>query len=115
MKKSGFNANRAMLARLPDAVQAKFDDANRDNAELIVDVAQTLIPERSGASRLAIRNTEVGDGAQLIDFGPKAKVIEGNKGPRPFVNPALKLTVKKRRARNRKAVRDAVKAVANGR
>lgn len=111
MKATGFSSAKATLAKLPSAIQEEFDGANRDNAKLLVDMAKVLIPERTGASRLAIRNTEVADGAQLVDFGPKAKLIEGERGPRPFVNPALKLTRKKRRLRNNKALRQAVKKV----
>ena len=109
MKKTGFDATRAMLKRLPPEVEAQFEAANRDNAEMIVDLAKVLVPERSGAARALIRNLPGADGSQLVDFGPKSKVIEGNRGPRPFANPALKATRKKRAARNRKAIRDAIK------
>lgn len=109
MKKSGFDEAQAMISRLSAAAQSEFDAANKDNAELIVDTAKLLIPERSGNSRREIRNSEVADGAQLIRFGSKSKVIEGDKGPRPFVNPALRLTKKRRQARNRKALKNAVK------
>jgi len=59
----------------------------------------------------AIKKTEIEGGGQLVDFGKKAKVIEGDKAPRPFVNPALKATKKDRDRRARKAIRDAIKAV----
>ncbi len=111
MKKSGFSATKKMLRKITPEIEAKFEDANRENAEMIVDLAKVLIPERSGASRAAIRNLPGPNGSQLIDFGPKAKVIEGDRGPRPFVNPALAGTKKKRAARSRKAIRDAIKAV----
>lgn len=111
MKKSGFKASKAMLGRITPAIEAKFASANQDNAEMIVDLAQVLIPQRTGVSRAAIRNLAGDDGSQLIDFGPKAKVIEGKNAPRPFVNPAMKATSKARKARNRKAIKDAIKAV----
>ncbi|MGC1497291.1 MAG: hypothetical protein WA790_15890 [Sulfitobacter sp.] len=111
MKKSGFATTKAMLNKVGPEVEAQFEAANRDNAEMIVDLAQVLIPERSGASRAAIRNLPGADGSQLIDFGPKAKVIEGRNAPRPFVNPAMKATAKKRKVRNRKAIKDAIKAL----
>lgn len=111
MRKSGFGATKAMLNKISPEVEAQFEAANRDNAGMIVDLAQVLIPERSGVSRAAIRNLPGADGSQLIDFGPKAKVIEGRNAPRPFVNPAMKATAKARKARNRKAIKDAIKAV----
>jgi len=100
-----------MLNRITPAIEAQFAKANRDTAEMIVDLAKVLIPERTGASRAEISNTEVEGGGQLINFGQKAKVIEGESGPRPFKNPAMNLTKTKRRARNRKAIKDAIKAV----
>lgn len=111
MKKSGLKSTQNMLRKITPEIEAQFEAANRENAEMIVDVAKVLIPERSGASRAAIRNMPGPDGSQLIDFGPKAKVIEGDKAPRPFVNPALAATKKKRAVRSRKAIRDAIKAV----
>jgi len=111
VKKTGFDKTRNMLNKITPEIEAKFETANRQNAEDIVDVAKVLIPEKSGKSRNAIKNMDSGDGGQLIDFGPKSKVIEGERGPRPFVNPALQATKRKRRLRSRKAVRDAVKAV----
>ena len=111
MKKSGFGATKAMLNRITPEIEAKFEDANRENAEMIVDMAKVLIPSVTGTNRALIRNMPGADGSQLIDFGPKAKVIEGERGPRPFVNPALKATKKKRDARASKAIRDAIKAV----
>lgn len=111
MKKSGFSATTAMLNKITPAVEAKFAEANKDNAESIVDLAKVLISSPTGTNKAMIRNTAGADGSQLIDFGPKAKVIEGNRGPRPFVNPSLAVTKKKRAVRNRKAIKDAIKAV----
>ncbi len=111
MKKTGFAATKSILNRITPAIEAKFAQANQDNAEMVVDLAKVLIPEATGTNRALIRNLPGADGSQLIDFGPKAKVIEGRSGPRPFVNPALAATKNKRAARNRKAIRDAIKAV----
>lgn len=111
MKKSGFSATKRMLAKITPEIEAQFATANRENAELIVDVAKVLIPEISGNSRGQISNVAMEEGGQLVDFGPKAKVIEGGQAPRAFKNPAMKATHKKRRARNKMAVRDAIKAV----
>lgn len=111
MKKTGFGKTRSMLNKITPEIEAQFEAANRDNAEMIIDLAKVLIPEKTGASRLAIRNIPGDDGSQLLDFGPKSKVIEGEKGPRPFANPALAATKKKRAARNRKAIRKAIKAL----
>lgn len=111
MKKSGFGATKRMLAKITPEIEAKFATANRENAESIADLARVLIPKRTGASAAAIRNIPTDNGGQIVDFGKKAKVIEGGKAPRPFVNPAMKATAKARKARNRKAIRDAVKAV----
>ena len=104
--------------RLPSkvikAAKREFASANADNAKLIVDVAKALIPQRTGQSRLAIRNVKIDDGAQIVDFGPKSKVIEGDRGPRAFVNPALAGTKRKRKARNNKATKAAIRAATNG-
>jgi len=114
VKKTGFDATRSMLDRITPQIVEQFAKANRENAEEIVDLAKVLIPERSGENRSAIRNTAMEGGAQLVDFGPKAKVIEGESGPTPFKNRSMKATKKRRSARNRKAIRDAIKAVKNG-
>jgi len=111
VKKSGFGNTKALLNKITPEIEAQFEKANQDNADSIVDLAKVLIPEKTGRNRALIRSLPDADGSRLIDFGPKSKVIEGNKGPRPFVNPALAGTKKKRAARNRKAVRDAIKAV----
>lgn len=111
MEKMGFGRAKAMLNKLGPAVKAEFAKANRENAAAIVDLARVLIPERTGASRAMIAAYDAPDGGQLIDFGKKAKVIEGGQAPRPFVNPAMQATKKARKARNRKAIQDAAKAV----
>ncbi|MCZ4351534.1 hypothetical protein O4H61_03310 [Roseovarius aestuarii] len=111
MKKTGFKATQSMLNKITPAIESQFARANKDNAEMIVDMAQVLIPVDRGVNRALIRSIAGDDGSQLVDFGPKAKVIEGNRAPRPFVNPAINGTEKARRVRNRKAIKDAIKAV----
>lgn len=114
MKKTGFDRAKQRVAKLPDAVERHFADANKENAEEIVSLARVLIPVDSGRSRKEISNTAVEGGGQLVNFGRKAKVIEGNSGPRPFKNPAMRSTKPKRRARNKKALKDAIKVTFNG-
>lgn len=115
MKKTGFDRVKRILNKLPDEVELTMREANRENGEDVLALARVLIPEKTGASRLAIRGAEVPEGGYLMDFGPKSKVIEGERGPRPFVNPALKATRARRKKRSRKALKDAVKrAKGNG-
>ena len=128
LKTSGMAKVRRMLVKLTPEITEEFESANRDNAELIVDLAKVLIPSRSGVSRSLIRNVPAQDGGQIIDFGPLSKILEGGTvervtqegesrgvGPaRPFVNPALSGTKAKRNSRNRKAVKVAIKKVKNG-
>lgn len=110
----GTDRVKRMLQRLPAECDRHFEQSNRDNAEDLVGVARVLIPNVSGVSRAAINNFDAPEGGQIVDFGVKAKVIEGNRGPRPFVNPALAATKKPRKARNRKALKDAIRSAKNG-
>lgn len=91
----------------------------RSGAELIA-TAKVLMPvggdvHGDGHERNKIVGTENEDGSYLCDFGPKSKVIEGDRGPRPFVNPALAVTRKRHAARAKRAANKAVKeAFGNG-
>lgn len=128
LKTSGSGRVKRLISRIPDAAREEFDKANREGAEMIVDVAKALISSRSGASRAAIKNAPGVDGGQIIDFGPLSKIIEGGTAPRttkdgqnrgsgpaqPFVQPALQGTKRKRRAINRKAVKRALRKAKNG-
>lgn len=128
LKATGAKKAIRTIGKITPAVEAQFEGANRDNAHAIVDVAKVLVPVKSGATRAAIKNVPAPDGGQIIDFGPLSKILEGGtenrttslganrgKGPaRPFVNPAMQGTKKKRTARNRKAVRDALRIAQNG-
>lgn len=107
------------LSQLPDRIKAKVALAIAQSAAELVRTAKVLIPvggdiHGDGHERDKITATPQGDGSQLVDFGPKSKVIEGERGPRPFVNPALAVTRKKHGARAKRAVNRAVKELFNG-
>lgn len=107
------------LAQLPERIKAKVDLAVRQSGDELVRVAKVLIPvggdvHGDGHEREKITGTQNADGSYLVDFGPKSKVIEGERGPRPFVNPALSVTRKKHGARAKRAVNKAVKELFNG-
>lgn len=117
-----------MLKKITPAMEEEFEAANRDNAELVVDVARALVPVGETArARSAIKNVQDGKG-QIVDFGPLSKILEGGtaerftkdgqsrgRGPKlPFARPALAATKTKRAARNRKAVKAAIRVVKNG-
>ena len=107
------------LAQLPDRIKAKVDQAIAQSAAELVRTAKVLIPvggdiHGDGHERDKITATAQASGAQLVDFGPKSKVIEGERVPRPFVNPALAVTRKKFKARGKRAVNRAVKELFNG-
>lgn len=128
LKTSGFRRVRGLLERLPETTKRQLAEANSDNAALIVRTAKVLVPVgKSGRAKAAIKSKKEGDG-QLIDFGPLSSVLEGGtqdrykktgaysgKSPkRPFVNPAMKATRKKRTLRAQKAVRAAIREAKNG-
>jgi len=107
------------LSQLPDRIKAKVDKAIAQSGAELVRTAKVLIPvggdvHGDGSERDKIKATQNADGSVLVDFGPKSKVIEGESGPRPFVNPALAVTRKKFKARGKRAVNRAVKELFNG-
>ena len=107
------------LAQLPDRIKAKVDLAVKQSGDELVRTMKVLIPvggdvHGDGAERDKITGTQNADGSYLVDAGPKSKVIEGQRGPRPFVNPALSVTRKKHKARAKRAVNKAVKELVNG-
>lgn len=107
------------LSQLPDRIKLNVDRAIKASGDELVRVAKVLIPVGSdvhsdGHERDKIRGTQNADGSYLADFGPKSKVIEGERGPRPFVNPALAVTRKKYKARARRAVMKAAKELFRG-
>lgn len=113
-KMTGMPQALSMLRNLGPATAKALNDANRENAAEIVRTAKLLVPSRSGATRAAIVAIQDRPDRILIDFGPKAKVIEGERGPRPFVNPALKFTAAARRKRSLAAVQKARRLAARG-
>lgn len=107
------------LSQLPDRIKSKVDKAIAQSGSELVRTAKVLIPvggdvHGDGNERDKITATQNADGSVLVDFGPKSKVIEGESGPRPFVNPALAVTRKKFKARGKRAVNRAVKELFNG-
>lgn len=88
--------------------------ANATSGRAMVRLAKALIPEEGGDSRDDIDMTQFRDGAVLVDFGQKARVIEADRGPRPFVGPTKKRELKKHKDRVRRAVSKAVRDAFNG-
>ena len=107
------------LSQLPDRIKKDIDKAIQKSGDELVRYAKILIPvggdvHGDGHERAKINATQNADGSVLVDFGPKSKVIEGERGPRPFVNPALSITRKRHKARARRAVKKAAKELFNG-
>jgi hypothetical protein len=80
----------------------------------MVRIAKALIPVDSGDTQDEIEMTQFRDGSVLVNFGQKAKVIEGGKGPHPYVNPTLKVERKRHRARVNRALKKALKVAFSG-
>jgi len=107
------------LSQLPDRIKKNVDRAVKQSGDELVRTAKILIPvagdvHKDGHERDKITGTQNADGSYLCDFGPKSKVIEGERGPRPFVNPALTVTRKRYKGRAKRAVNKAVKELFNG-
>lgn len=115
MTKAVIGADRVMrrLRRLKRELDKELEKANEKSGEELIRTARVLHPG-DGSTKAEIKGTSNADGSYLADFGEHAKVTEGSRGPRPFINPALKVLRKKHRARNRRAVNKAVKTVFNG-
>jgi hypothetical protein len=116
-------ADAARIARkfaaLKTKVRKEAGAANAKSGAELIRTAKVLIPvggdvHGDGHERDKIVGTANDDGSYLCDFGPKSKVIEGNSGPRPFVNPALAVTRKRHGARAKRAVNKAVKGAFGG-
>jgi hypothetical protein len=110
----GADRVRRALQKMPERMKKQVAEANHKSGAELIRIAKVLIPEVSGDSRAAIIGTANSDGSYLCDFGPKAKVIEGERGPRPFVNPALSVTRKRHSARAKRAMNKAVKEAFGG-
>jgi len=107
------------ISQLPDRIKSKVDASVKKSGDELVRTAKMLIPiggdvHGDGHEREKIKATQNADGSVLVDFGPKSKVIEGESGPRPFVNPALAVLRKKHKARAKRAVNRAVKELFSG-
>lgn len=107
------------LSQLPDRIKAKIDADTKKSGDELVRTAKILIPvggdvHGDGSERDKITATQNADGSVLVDFGPKSKVIEGERGPRPFVNPALSVTRKRHKNRAKRSINRAVKELFNG-
>lgn len=101
------------LSLLDKRVMKHVAKANQASGGELVRTARVLHPG-DGENKAAIRGTANADGSYLCDFGPKAKVTEGENAPRPFVNPALAVTRKKHGARARRALKAGVKEAMGG-
>lgn len=115
----GADRIRMLMKQLPERAKKYAAAANEKGAKELVRTAKVLIPvggdvHGDGHERDKITVTALSDGAQLVDMGPKSKVIEGERGPRPFVNPALAVTRKRHAGRSKRAVNKAVKELFNG-
>jgi hypothetical protein len=88
--------------------------ANATSGRAMVRLARALIPVVSGDSQDEIEATQFRDGSVLVDFGQKARVIEADRGPRPFVGPTKKRELKKHKDRVRRAISKAVRRSFNG-
>lgn len=114
MKIEGVNRVRGKFAHLKTTVHQEAAKANKRSGNELIRLARVLHPG-DGETLAQIQGTANPDGTYLADFGDKAKVTEGDKGPRPFVNPALKVTRKKHRSSMKRAMNKAVKrAFGNG-
>ncbi|WP_226559617.1 hypothetical protein [Salipiger thiooxidans] len=124
LRKQNFYNVQAMLEKTPETLRKHLNMANEENANQIARVAKVLAPVgKTARSKAAIKVEKHGESGRIVDFGPLSSILEGGtaerqtktgkstgKGPkRPFVNPALDATDEFRTARNRKAVRDALK------
>jgi len=109
----GADKVRRRLSKLKQNVREEMAKANKRSGEELIRIARILHPG-DGSTKAEIKGTQNPDGSYLADFGSKAKVTEGDKGPRPFVNPALSVTRKSNRGRQRRAVNKAVKDSFNG-
>lgn len=106
----GADRVRRKLSALKAAVDSEIALANTRSGEDLIRGARILHPG-DGSTKAEIRGTANADGSYLASFGSKAKVTEGDRGPRPFVNPVLRYYRKRFSGRYRRAVNKAVKRV----
>ena len=122
MKIKGADELSRRLARYSHIALLRLEPALKANAEDLARTAKVLIPKKTGKAAGLIKASKVVDGHQ-VDFGPLSRVLEGGRkagvaksGRKygampalPFVNPALKATEKRCKARVRRAARRAMK------
>ncbi|WP_420415922.1 hypothetical protein [Marinovum algicola] len=106
----GADRVRRKMNRLHRVVQAEVERAIEKNGEDLVRGARVLHPG-DGETRAEIKGRKLSGGGYLVDMGSKAKVTEGDRGPRPYINPVLKAFAKRHKGRVRRAVNKAVKRV----
>lgn len=102
------------LMNLRKTLAAETAAANATSGRAMVRTAKALIPVESGDSQDDIEATQFKDGSVLVNFGQKARVIEGDRGPRPFVGPTKKREIKKHKDRVRRAISKAVRRAFSG-
>lgn len=122
MKIKGADELSKRLVRYSHIALQRLEPALKANAEDLARTAKVLIPKKTGKAAGLIKSSKVADGYQ-VDFGPLSRVLEGGrkkgesrKGRKygampasPFVNPALKATEKRCKARIRRAANRAMK------
>lgn len=109
----GADRLRRRLRSLKKNVADDIEKSNERTGKEMVRIARLLHPG-DGETRDDIQGQSNADGSYLVDFGDKAKVTEGDRGPRPYVNPTLSVMRDKARRRMRYAVNKAVKRTFNG-
>lgn len=109
----GADRVRRAMQRAKVIVPIKQAEANAKSGEELARTARLLHPG-DGANRAAIVSIPQGDGSCLVDFGKRAKVTEGDSGPRPHVNPAKDATAKRRGDRMKRAVKAGIKEAFSG-
>lgn len=126
VKTTGFRSLKGKIRRAVPIAQSKFASVNKENAEDVAALARVLVPKGETLTAVASIRTFKWPGdatAYAVSFGPLSRILEGGteerfttdgqargRSPaRPFVTPAFGGTRAKRKARNRKAVRDAWK------
>ena len=114
MSVSGSGKVNRKLIKLRKSLQGDTAAANKTGGRAMVRTAKALIPEVSGDSRDDIDMTVFRDGSVLVNFGQKARVIEADRGPRPFVGPTKKKELKKHKDRVRRAISKAVRGAFSG-
>ncbi|MGZ9812659.1 hypothetical protein ACXN5S_19515 [Pseudoroseicyclus sp. H15] len=111
---TGVRKVQRQLEQLKAKMPGDVARVNRGIADDWARVSRVLHPG-DGETKAQIRVTDVPEAnGALIDFGDKAKVTEGQRGPRPFINPAKTVMRKRWKARVRRAQKKVVRQVFGG-